>query len=235
MLKTLLRKSVVIVLASTISIAAGQAQAADKVVTVTSQATLTTYNPYAESETQMYFIWCQVYGCLGRIDYVKKELKGMIADKWEVINPDTWRFTIRRDLKRQDGGPGPTARDVVHSWKRIMEDPESAQRFMMFEVKEMVAVDDYTVDIKTDKPTGQLHYDLFSQFAITPADIYEKYGRDAYRQHAIGWGPYKFVSLDIDQRLVLRNPIYGRKRSQFARCRRLSPDARATTACDCGS
>jgi peptide/nickel transport system substrate-binding protein len=209
---TLLGKLVVL-LASTILTGTGNAASPEKVVTITSQATLTTSNPYAESETQMYFIWCQIYGCLGRIDYVTKELKPMIAESWEVIDPHTWRFKIRTDLKRQDGGPGPTARDVVHSWKRIMEDPESAQRFNMFEVKEMVAVDEHTVDIKTKDPSGQLLYDLFSQFEITSADLYEKYGKDADRQHAIGWGPYKFESLDIDQRLVMRkSDVWPEKR-----------------------
>ena len=183
---------------------ADRSDAADKVLALTSQATITNVNPYAESEQQMYFVWCQVYGCLGRLDYVTKELKPMLAEKWEVIDPTTWRFHLRTDLKRQDGGPGPTARDVVHSWKRIMTDPSSAQRFMMFEVKEMIAVDDHTVDIKTIKQSGQLAIDLFSQFAITPADLYEKYGQNVYRDHPIGWGPYKLEKFDVDQSIVLR-------------------------------
>lgn len=182
----------------------GQANAADKVLALTSQATLTTMNPYGESEQQMYFVWCQVYGCLGRLDYVTKELKPMLAERWEVVDPMTWRFHLRTDLKRQDGGPGPTARDVIHSWKRIMNDPASAQRYMMFEIKDMIAVDDHTVDIKTVKQSGQIAIDLFSQFAITSADLYDKYGQTVDRGHAIGWGPYKLEKFEVDQSLVMR-------------------------------
>ena len=104
-------------------------QAADRVLNVSSASTITTMDPYAESESQLYFIWCQVYGCLGRLDYEKKAFVGMLAEKWEVINnSNTWRFTLRTDLKRSDGGPAPTAKDVVHSWQRIMTDPESQQQ-----------------------------------------------------------------------------------------------------------
>jgi peptide/nickel transport system substrate-binding protein len=181
-----------------------QSGAAEKVLALTSQATLTTVNPYAESEQQMYFVWCQVYGCLGRLDYLTKQLKPMLAEKWEVVDPLTWRFHLRKDLKRQDGGPGPTSRDVIHSWKRIMTDPASAQRYMMFEIKDIVAVDDNTFDIKTLKPSGQIAIDLFSQFAITPADLYEKFGQNVYRDHPAGWGPYKLDKFEVDQSLVLR-------------------------------
>ncbi|MGC2780174.1 MAG: ABC transporter substrate-binding protein, partial [Bradyrhizobium sp.] len=183
---------------------ASATRAADKVLTITSQSTITMVNPYGESETQMYGIWCQVYGCLGRVNFITKQYEGVLAEKWEVINPTTWRFTLRRDLKRQDGGPGPTARDVVHSWKRTMTDPDSAQRHNLFEVKEMVAVDDHTVDIVTLKPTGQLLSELFSLFIVTSAELYEKYGKDADKTHPFGWGPYKLTDFAVDQRIVLR-------------------------------
>jgi len=191
------------------------ARAADKVLTITSQSTITMVNPYGESETQMYFIWCEVYGCLGRLDYIKKKYVGMLAEKWEVINPTTWRFTLRKDLKRHDGGPGPTSRDIVHSWKRIMTDPDSAQRYMLFEIKEIVAVDDYTFDIVTLKPTGQVVSDLFSQFAITSADLYEKYGKDADKTHPFGWGPFKLDDFAVDNRIVLKkSDLWPEKRPQ---------------------
>lgn len=179
-------------------------EAAEKALTVTTVNSIVTPNPYAHSDTETYFIWCEVYGCIGRLDYITKEFKPMLAEKWELVDPTTWRFTLRRDLVRQDGGPGPTAKDVVHSWKRIMTDPDSSQRFMMFEVKEIVAVDDRTFDIKTLKPSGQIVADLFSQFAITSADLYEKYGRDVDKSQRIGWGPYRLEDFAIENRIVLR-------------------------------
>jgi peptide/nickel transport system substrate-binding protein len=70
-------------------------QAADRVLNVSSASTITTMDPYAESESQLYFIWCQVYGCLGRLDYEKKAFVGMLAEKWEVVNnSNTWRLYL---------------------------------------------------------------------------------------------------------------------------------------------
>ncbi len=192
------------------------AQTADRVLTVTSTSTITTMDPYAESESQLYFIWCQVYGCLGRLDYEKKAFVGMLAEKWDVINDGkTWRFTLRTDLKRSDGGPGPTAKDVVHSWKRIMTDPDSQQRFLFSSVKDMVAVDDKTVDINTNVPSSQLAADIFGQFAITSADLFEAHGKDGYKTHPFGWGPYKYQDFAVDQRYVLRkNELWPEKRPE---------------------
>ena len=191
-------------------------QAADRVLNVSSASTITTMDPYAESESQLYFIWCQVYGCLGRLDYEKKAFVGMLAEKWEVVNNgNTWRFTLRTDLKRSDGGPAPTAKDVVHSWKRIMTDPESQQRFLFASVKDVVAVDDKTVDINTNSPSAQLPADIFGQFAITSADLFEKHNKQAYKTHPHGWGPYKFEDFAVDQRYVIRkNPLWPEARPE---------------------
>lgn len=180
------------------------ASLAERSLTISSTSTLTSDNPYAESESQMYTIWCQVYGCLGRLDYISREWKPMLAEKWEVVDGVKWRFTLRQDIKRHDGGPPPKPADVIHSWKRIMADPAGAQRYMFADVTDIVEVDDRTVDIITKEPTGQLHTVLFSQFAITSAELSKEHGRDADRAHSAGWGPYKLKSFTADQQIALQ-------------------------------
>ena len=91
----------------------------------------------------MYSIWCQIYGCLGIYDWQQKKYVGMLAESWEVVDPKTWRFHLRTDLKRHDGGPAPTAKDVVHAYKRIMADPESTQRSIVADVADVTAVDEH--------------------------------------------------------------------------------------------
>jgi peptide/nickel transport system substrate-binding protein len=170
---------------------------------------LITLNPYGDSNAQMYSIWCQTYGCLGVYDWGTKTFTGMLADKWEAINPTTWRFHLRTDVKRQDGGPGPTAKDVIHSYKRIMTDPDSTQKSIVADVKEVVEVDAHTVDFITNVPSAPFITFLFDRFAVTSADLYEQYGKEADRKAAIGWGPYKLEDFTLDQRVVLgRNDAY---------------------------
>ena len=40
-------------------------------VTIGVTETIASYNPYADSISMGYAIWCQVYGCLGIYDYQK--------------------------------------------------------------------------------------------------------------------------------------------------------------------
>ena len=91
---------------------ATSAQQKQKVMTITATEPMTTDNPYGESSSPVYSLWCHTYGCLGRYDYTKRQLVGILAEKWEAIDATTWRFTLRKNLKRHDGGPGPTSADV---------------------------------------------------------------------------------------------------------------------------
>ena len=176
----------------------------DKVLIASMTAPMTTTNPYGDSSGPIYSLWCQTYGCLGRYNYEKKKLEGVLAEKWEAINPTTWRFTLRTDLKRQDGGPAPTSADVIHSLNRIRTDPESIQSSFIAAVKDITAVDDHTFDVHTKGPAVNLPNSLFDRLIITSADLYKQYGREADNTHAFGWGPYKLEEYSLDRRVVLR-------------------------------
>jgi len=47
------------------------------------------YNPVADSAAFMASVWCQVYGCLITYDYQVAAYKGMLVERWEVIDPTT--------------------------------------------------------------------------------------------------------------------------------------------------
>ncbi len=199
------------VLAAAVLLAPGAApaQQKEKVMTIAATEPMTTDNPYADSSGPVYTMWCHAYGCLGRHDYAKKKLVGILAEKWEMVDPLTWRFTLRKGLKRHDGGPGPTSKDVIHTLERIRKDPESAQRSFIAMIDRIEAVDDHVFLIKTKSPAVNLVYSLFDRMIITSADLYAKYGREADKKHAFGWGPYQLVEYQADRRVVLRkNPHY---------------------------
>lgn len=190
-------------------LATGAMAADDKTFRVTTTERLITLNPYGDSNSQMYSIWCQTYGCLGVYDWGAKKYVGILAESWENTNPTTWRFHLRKDLKRQDGVPGPLAKDVIHSYKRIMTDPDSTQKSIVGDVVDVVAVDDYTVDFITKSPNALLLTFLFDRFIVTSADLFAQHGKEADKKAAIGWGPYKLDEFAIDQRVVLsRNESY---------------------------
>src|SRR3954452_10703804 len=163
----LLRLAGVLALAGGTVCAAASASAQDKTMTITATEPMTTDNPYGDSSAAIYSLWCHTYGCLGRYDYEHQKLVGVLVEKWEPIDPLTWRFTLRKGLKRQDGGPGPTSADVVASLHRIRTDPESAQTSFIAMVKEIVPVDDLTFDVKTKGPAVNLPMALFDRLAVT--------------------------------------------------------------------
>ena len=168
--------------------------------------TIASYNPYADSISMGYAIWCQVYGCLGIYDYEKGDYVGMLVERWEVDKADKniWTFHLKRGLKRQNDGMELTADDVVHSVNRINTDPQSKQKQNISPIKEVVALDKYTVKIVTKEPTASLLEFIFDRVIISAKDLYDKHGaRDADRRYPLGWGPYKLKELVIGQRIVL--------------------------------
>lgn len=178
-----------------------------RTMTITATEPMTTDNPYGESAAPVYSLWCHTYGCLGRYDHVRKKPVGILAEKWEAIDPTTWRFTLRKGLKRHDGGPGPTSADVVHSLKRIRTDPESVQSSFIAMVDRIVPVDDHTFDVVTKGPAVNLVMALFDRLIITSADLYAKHGREADKKFAVGWGPYRLEEYLADRRVAMRkNP-----------------------------
>ena len=75
-------------------------------VTIGVTETIASYNPYADSISMGYAIWCQVYGCLGFYDYNKGDYVGMLAERWEVDKADKniWTFHLKHGAKRQNDG-----------------------------------------------------------------------------------------------------------------------------------
>lgn len=74
-----------------------------------------------------------------------------IAEKWELVNPTTMRFSLRKGVKFHSGNPL-TAVDVKWTLDRLKTSPDFKGLFEPFEGAEVV--DEYTVDLKTKKPYG---------------------------------------------------------------------------------
>jgi len=191
---------------ATLASAPAAAQGKQTQVAIGVTETIASHNPHGDSIAMGYAIWCQVLGCLGTYDFEKGEYVGMLAERWEVDekDPNIWTFHLRKGAKRHNDGRELTAEDFVHSFKRISTDPQSRQKQNIRPVKEMVAVDKYTLRVVTKQPTAPLLEYLFDRFMVTGKDLYEKHGaRDADRKYPWGWGPYKLKELLVGQRIVL--------------------------------
>src|SRR5512134_3027206 len=101
-------------------------KAAETRISIGVTETMDTFNPYADSVSLMYSIWCQVLGCLGTYDFDKGQHVGLVLERWEVKDPNNWLFHVRKGLKFHNRTPV-TAHDIVHSMGRTRKDPHSKQ------------------------------------------------------------------------------------------------------------
>jgi peptide/nickel transport system substrate-binding protein len=167
------------------------------------------WNPYADSTSQMYMIWCQTYGCLGIFNTNSGEYEPLLAESWETdkADPRIWYFHLRHGLKRHHDGKELTAADVVHSIDRTKHDPHTAQVNNVHPIKSVEATDKYTVKVTTTEPTAPLLDFIFGRVIITGKDLFEKNGAGADRKTPYGWGPYMISDISIGQGMVVtKNP-----------------------------
>src|SRR5207249_11577569 len=134
--------------------------------------TMETFNPYADSVSLMYSVWCQVLGCLGTYDFDKGQHVELLVEQWEIKDPKTWIFHLRKNNRFHDGSPV-TAEDVVHSMQRTRNDPLSKQRQNISVVAGEAVVDKYPVRITTKERTAQLLDYLFDRAMISSIAVYD--------------------------------------------------------------
>jgi peptide/nickel transport system substrate-binding protein len=169
--------------------------------------TLESQNPYGDSVALAYGIWCEVLGCLVSLDPRTLEYAPALAERWEVENPTTWVFHLRRNVTWHDGSPF-TSADVAHSLNRIRTDRDSKQRQNLAMVTDVQVVDDYTIKLITKEPTADLLAYFADMLIITSKAQYDQFGPDGINQQPpLGTGPYVFKELIPKQRMVIaKNP-----------------------------
>jgi peptide/nickel transport system substrate-binding protein len=118
------------------------------------------------------------------------EIVPCIAESWETVGEDTWRFHLNEDILFHDGSKV-TADDVVKALERTMEMNPSVKG--QLNIKEITKVDDHTVDITTETPDASLP----ARLAYGAAGIYKNNEEsDGTISKPVCTGPFKFVSYD---------------------------------------
>jgi peptide/nickel transport system substrate-binding protein len=149
-------------------------------------------------------IYHMIFDQLTRTD-TTGAVQPMLATAWEAVDDTTWVFTLRPDVKFQDGTTM-TAQDVAYSLNRLLfSDRESLIRpsFLPY-ISSVEATGDLEVTITTPAPDPLLPLRLASpNAAIMPQAYVESAGFDAVQTAPIGAGPYRVVEVVPGERLVL--------------------------------
>lgn len=113
----------------------------------------------------------------------------------------TWTFTIREDVTFTNGD-ALTAADVAYTFNTIRTTDGAAADLSM--LKDVVAVDDATVELHLNEPNSTLLYTL-AVIGIVPKDAYD----EGYGENPIGSGRYMLQQWDKGQQAILvANPDY---------------------------
>ncbi|OLC00479.1 MAG: hypothetical protein AUH30_02425 [Candidatus Rokubacteria bacterium 13_1_40CM_68_15] len=125
-----------------------------------------------------------------------------LAESWKLLDDLTWQFRLRRDVVFHDGEPF-TAEAVRFTFQRVL-DPEqkSPNRANVAEVARVDVLDDLTVNVVTRQPYAPLLNRLID-FPIVPPRYTAEKGNQGLALRPVGTGPFKFVSLVKDDRLVV--------------------------------
>ena len=176
-------------------------------------------DPYTRSETFLLTFTQNFYDPLVRRDRNLK-VEPALAESWETPDATTWRFHLRHGVKFQEGQPF-TAQDVVFSWQRATG-PGSQINSYFHAVKEMKAVDDYTVEVTTEIPDPIFPEEITGWVIMSkqwcqehdsmqPADL-TKAGENYATRHANGTGPYILDVREPDRRTTMHaNPSWWDK------------------------
>lgn len=148
---------------------------------------------------------------------------GDLAESWETPDPVTYVFHLRSGVKFHDGRPL-TSEDVKYTFDSIVDGSVTTpKRGSLRLVKSIEAPDPATVIFHLSEPNGGFLTDICRPaFGVVPAGA----GSDA-AGHPVGTGPFRFVSAQQDDNIVLqRNPAYFRTPPKIDEVRfRIVPEA----------
>ncbi|MBL8703092.1 MAG: ABC transporter substrate-binding protein [Alphaproteobacteria bacterium] len=125
-----------------------------------------------------------------------------LALSWRNVDDTTWEFKLRPGVVFHDGAPF-TADDVIATFARVPAVPNSPNSFSQFTrpVKELVKVDDLTVQMRTHQPHPTLLSDLDSVFIVGKAALNQTTA-EFNAGKVNGTGPYRLVEWVNGARLV---------------------------------
>ncbi len=185
-------------------------QADGKTLRWATRGDVQTMDPYSQNEGLTNNVANLIHDVL--VEYDRDSVIGpRLATSWTIVDDTTWRFTLRKGVKFHDGSAF-TADDVVFSIERAQTPPSQIAQYAKA-LGKAVKVDDYTVELRQDRPDPLLlaHlntvYIMSRSWAIAhhaekPLDFKAKEETYAAR-NTNGTGPYMLKTREPGVRTVL--------------------------------
>lgn len=135
-------------------------------------------------------------------------IEGSLAESWEPLGGDGWRFHLREGVTFHDGAAF-TAEDVLFSYQRAVSEASDVSSWFA-PVSEVRIVDDFTIDFLTHAP-DPIFPDSIANFMIMDKDWAEANGAERPAKesqthatlNANGTGPFQLASREPGVQTVL--------------------------------
>jgi peptide/nickel transport system substrate-binding protein len=212
----------------TLTMWTGAAQAALDELVVATGADVVALHPADASDSDTESVLRNIVEPLLYRDH-QMRLEPRLAERWEQVDPVSWKFYLRRNVKFHNGTPF-TADDVVATIREMMSPADGRpyrQGLYISPLESISKVDDFTVIIKTKTPFGPfLRY--MAELPIAPKGA----TRAELNAKPIGTGPYRFIEwVKGDHTTLEANPAYWGERPAIRRVIfRVIPEAQARLA-----
>ncbi len=173
-----------------------------------------TLDPHFTSSLGAIKVHDNVYNGILKVEFNGRRVSFVpeLAEKWEMPDPLTHVFTIRRGVKFHDGSVL-TAETVKWNQERV-KNPElkSPHAWKLADVEKIEILDTYKLRIKLAKPYQFLPVAWTGSTGragtiVSPKAV-EKYGK-TYGRNPVGTGPFRLKEWLENERIILeRNPDY---------------------------
>jgi peptide/nickel transport system substrate-binding protein len=173
------------------------------------QNDILTLDPHSQNHATTNAMMQHTYEGLTRYNS-KYQPEPCLATSWKQLSDTQWRFSLRKGVKFHDGSPF-TADDVVFSFGRIQQKQGTMQIYVTG-VKEVVKVDEHTVDLILSGPVPILLRNIVD-FRIMSKSWAEKHRSQNVQDYAKkeetyasrntnGTGPYMIKGWAPDKEIV---------------------------------
>ncbi|RXT07911.1 ABC transporter substrate-binding protein [Ammoniphilus sp. CFH 90114] len=180
-------------------------------VTIALNSDIVSLDPaYAHDFSTMQVV-CQVTEGLLKFDKYGR-LVSNLASHWEMKNPTTYVYTIRRDVRFQDGSPM-TVADVLFSLQRILDAKGGSYLSWMYRNVERIEQEgDWSIRVILKKPDALWKYTLATTGGhIISKSHFMRQEKDfgGSEKGVLGTGPFAFKKWEPGAQIVLgKNPYY---------------------------
>lgn len=184
----------------------GAESGAPKTVIYANNSDITSLDPRNGNSTITASIMADLYSTLLTTDANGAVICDAAKD-YEQIDDVTWHFNLRDDVYFTDGTQM-TAKDVEYTISSLKKADVTYKLSSDFSFMTVEVLGDFEFNIITDTAFSSLPLWL-NYVKIIPADYVQEVGDEAFAAAPVGSGPFKFVSWNKDDKVVLeKNESY---------------------------